>query len=90
MRELKVTVSKVKGRCGARLEKGDHFFIRGKGKLELPAGQEMCIYALQSVLPFLILRQRDQSQMEDAWIPETVEVCCPDPLGVVFQITEVS
>ena len=89
MRELRVTVKKIQERCGARLKVGDHFFIRGKGKLELPDNQQMCIYALQSILPFLILRQREPVEGEDDWIPETIEIGCPDPKGVLFEVTDI-
>ncbi len=88
MRELEVRVVKVVERCGARLKVGDRFFIRGKGKLELPAGQQMCIYALNSILPFVILKQREPIPGE-VWIPESAEVACPDPCGVIFEIREV-
>lgn len=88
MRELRVTVKEVRRHCGARLKVGDTFHIRGKGRLELPDGQQMCIYALSSILPFLILKQRDRGR-EDEWIPESAEICCPDPDGVVFEVREV-
>ena len=88
MRELEVTVTEVREHCGARLKVGDRFFIRGKGRLELPPGQHMCIYALSSILPMVILKQRERSP-EDAWIPESALVACPDPKGVVFELREV-
>lgn len=88
MRELEVRVVRVTSRCGARLKEGDRFYVRGKGRLELPAGQQMCIYALNSILPFVILKQREPSPGE-LWIPESAEVACPDPHGVVFEIREI-
>lgn len=86
MRELRIVVKEVRRSCGARLQVGDTFYIRGKGRLELPDGLQMCIYALQSVLPFLILKQREPTPGEDDWIPESAEICCPDPQGVVFEV----
>ncbi len=89
MKELRIEVKQVKGTCGARLKPGDVFYIRGKGRLELPEGYQMCIYALQSVLPFLILKKRETIPGDDDWIPEIVEICCPDPQGVVFEVREI-
>jgi uncharacterized repeat protein (TIGR04076 family) len=89
MRELVVTVTEIKERCGAKLKRGDAFYIRGKGRLELPPGQQTCIYALQSIMPFLILKQMQPTRNEPTWIPEIVTVCCPDPKGVVFEVKEI-
>ena len=46
MRELKVEVTEVKERCGAKHKVGDYFFIRGEGTIEIPDGKKVCVYAL--------------------------------------------
>ena len=87
MRELKVTVSEIKERCGARHKVGDTFFIRGEGTIEVPQGKKVCLYALNSLFPFLTAKQREDELPNDDWIGETEYLCCPDPKGVVFKIT---
>lgn len=86
MRELKVEVKEIRERCGARHQVGDCFYIRGKGRLEVPAGGSVCLYALSSLMPFLMLKQRDPSPGDD-WVPAMDELACPDEKGVVFRIT---
>jgi carbon-monoxide dehydrogenase iron sulfur subunit len=87
MRELKVEVADVKERCGARHRVGDEFFIRGEGTIEIPPGKKVCIFALNSLFPFLTTKQREDEFPHDDWIAETETLCCPDPKGVVFKIT---
>lgn len=87
MRELKVEVSNIKERCGAKLKTGDVFFIRGEGTLEIPEGKKICLYALNSLMPFLTAKQREDELPNDDWIAETEILCCPDPKGVEFSIT---
>jgi uncharacterized repeat protein (TIGR04076 family) len=87
MRELKVEVVDVKERCGARHKAGDEFFIRGGGTIEIPSGKKVCIFALNSLFPFLTTKQREDELPHDDWIAETKTLCCPDPKGVVFKIT---
>jgi carbon-monoxide dehydrogenase iron sulfur subunit len=87
MRELKVEVVDVKERCGAKHRAGDEFFIRGAGTIEIPAGKKVCIFALNSLFPFLTTKQREDELPHDDWIAETETLCCPDPKGVVFKIT---
>jgi uncharacterized repeat protein (TIGR04076 family) len=87
MRELKVEVAAVKERCGAKHKVGDVFFIRGEGAIEIPAGKRVCIFALNSLFPFLTTKQREDELPGDDWIAETELLTCPDPKGVVFRIT---
>jgi uncharacterized repeat protein (TIGR04076 family) len=86
MKELKVMVKKIKDHCGANLKVGDSFYVKGKGKVQIPDNQEMCIYALGSLIPFLTTKQMEDSLPKDDWVPETSELSCPDPGGVVFEI----
>lgn len=87
MRDLKVEVIDVKQRCGARHRVGDKFYIRGGGTLELEKGKRACLYALNSLFPFLAAKQREDELPHDDWIAETDILCCPDPKGVAFKIT---
>ena len=87
MRELKVEVSEIKERCGAKHKVGDTFYIRGVGTLEIPAGKKVCIYALNSLIPFLTSKEREDELPGDDWIAETEYLMCPDPKGVLFKIT---
>jgi uncharacterized repeat protein (TIGR04076 family) len=87
MRELKVEVVAVKERCGAKHKAGDVFFIRGEGTIEIPPGKRVCIFALNSLFPFLTTKQREDELPDDDWISGTEELACPDPKGVVFRIT---
>ncbi|MGB8951332.1 MAG: TIGR04076 family protein [Candidatus Aminicenantales bacterium] len=87
MRELKVEVVEVKGRCGAKHKAGDHFFIRGEGMMEIPEGKRICIYALNSLFPFLTAKQREDELPHNDWIAGTEILRCPDPNGVSFKVT---
>ena len=86
MKELKVTVKEIKDHCGARLKVGDYFYVTGKGKVKIPENREICIYALGSMIPFLTSKQMEDSLPQGEWVPETSELACPDPGGVVFEI----
>ena len=87
MRDLKVEVVEIKERCGACHHVGDVFYIRGGGTIELPQGNKACLYALNSLFPFLTAKQREDELPHDDWIAETEILCCPDPKGVAFKIT---
>jgi len=87
MKDLRVEVVEIMVRCGARHKVGDHFFIRGEGMLEIPEGKKICLYALNSLFPFLTAKQRQDELPQDDWIAETEYLTCPDPKGVKFKIT---
>jgi len=87
MRELKVEVVEVKERCGARHKVGDTFYIRGEGTIEIPADKRVCMFALNSLFPFLTAKQREDELPDDDWIAETDLLTCPDPKGIIFKIT---
>ena len=54
MKDLKIEVCEIKERCGAKHKVGDTFFLRGAGMVEIPAGKKLCLYALNSLFPFLL------------------------------------
>jgi len=89
MKNLKVEVVKVKERCGAGHKVGDRFFIRGLGMIEIPEGKKVCLFALNSLFPFLTAKQRQDELPGDDWISETEILSCPDPKGVDFRVTSV-
>ncbi|MFC1851968.1 TIGR04076 family protein [candidate division CSSED10-310 bacterium] len=86
MDELKIEVSKV-NKCGAKHKVGDHFFVRGFGTLEFPTGEKFCMYALNSLIPFLSSKQRERTLAPGDWVKDYEELCCPDPNGIVFRIS---
>ena len=56
--DLRVTVERIEGRSVCGLEVGDWFELTDSSRLRIPEGRHFCIYALQSVLPFLAAKQR--------------------------------
>jgi carbon-monoxide dehydrogenase iron sulfur subunit len=90
MRELKVEVVEIKERCGARHKVGDCFYIRGEGTIEIPEGKKVCIYALNSLFPFLTTKQREDEIPGDDWISGTEILNCPDPKGVAFKVIAIA
>jgi len=90
MKDLKVEVVRIKERCGARHKVGDVFFIRGGGTIEIPERKKVCIYALNSLFPFLTAKQREDELPHNDWISGTETLCCPDPDGVVFKVIPLS
>ncbi|MFB0566888.1 MAG: TIGR04076 family protein [Candidatus Aminicenantaceae bacterium] len=90
MRELKVEVIDIKERCGARHKVGDCFYIRGEGTIEIPEGKKVCIYALNSLFPFLTAKQREDEIPDDDWISGTETLLCPDPKGVAFKVAAIT
>ena len=69
---------------------GDTFFIRGGGTIEIHEGKRVCLYALNSLFPFLAAKQREDELSHDDWVSETEILCCPDPKGVAFEVTALS
>ncbi|MCK4548475.1 MAG: TIGR04076 family protein [Candidatus Eisenbacteria sp.] len=89
MKDLKIEVAEIRKRCGAGHRVGDCFYVRGQGRIEIPQGKTMCMFALQSLIPFLIGKQRENELPGDDWIRETTDLCCPDPDGILFRVTAV-
>ena len=75
--DLRVTVERIEGRSVCGLEVGDCFELTESSRLRIPPGKHFCIYALQSVLPFLAAKQRELS--EGDWLAVDSHVACPDP-----------
>ena len=85
-KDIKVTIVKVEGSC-SRSKVGTTFFIRN-AKLEIPAGQNVCIFALGSILQ-PITAAIIRSQEGEGILDLLEEWQCPDPLAkVIFRIEE--
>lgn len=82
MYDLKVVVEEVKGFCDMPMKPGDYFEVKG-GRIIVPEGKYICLWALQSMMPFLPLKER-RSDEENDWVPYTKRICCPDPNGMVI------
>jgi uncharacterized repeat protein (TIGR04076 family) len=88
MYDLRITVESVQGFCDLPMKPGDYFEIRGSA-LVLPQGGHICIWALQSLMPFLPAKQRATNDPND-WIPGTSRLVCPDPKGgVVYRVDRI-
>lgn len=89
MYELKVTVSKVLGTCTADppMKPGDHFAVVD-GAIRIPEGGYVCLWALQNLLPVIVLKEREICEPRDRdWVWRVHHVQCPDPDGrVIWQI----
>jgi len=75
--DLRVTVERIEGRSVCGLEVGDYFELTDSSRLRIPEGRHFCVFALQSVLPFLAAKQRELSTTD--WLARDSHVACPDP-----------
>lgn len=74
--DLAVIVENIEGNCTCNMQVGDCFFVRG-GKISMSAGQDFCLYALQSAIPLLPAKQRRNHPAD--WMETDARVVCPDP-----------
>jgi uncharacterized repeat protein (TIGR04076 family) len=85
LRNLRVVVEEVRGRCTSGMRPGDYFILRS-GRLYIPAQRHFCLYALHAALPLLPAKQRP---LEDGdWLKGDNHVICPDPAGNVIMRIE--
>ena len=75
--DLRVTVERIEGRSVCGLEVGDYFELTESSRVRIPEGKHFCMYALQSVLPFLAAKQRRLPA--DDWLELDSHITCPDP-----------
>jgi len=75
--DLRVTVVAIEGRSVCGMEVGDYFELINSAHLKIPADKHFCIYALNSVLPFLAAKQRVLA--ENDWLERDSLMICPDP-----------
>ena len=82
--DLAVVVEEINGHCTCDMQVGDRFFLRS-GKLSLPEGADFCLYALQSTIPLLPAKQRQNHPAD--WMETDARVSCPDPAcGLVMRV----
>lgn len=89
---MKVRVAKVLGTCTADppMKPGNYFIVRD-GDIRIPEGSYICMWALQSLLPVITLKEREilEEKSQD-WIWRVHRAQCPDPKGkVIFKIERV-
>lgn len=82
MFDLRVVVEEVRGFCDLPMQPGDYFEVRG-GRITIPEGKHICMWALSAMLPMLPAKQRNINEEND-WLPSTQHMCCPDPNGMVI------
>jgi uncharacterized repeat protein (TIGR04076 family) len=75
--DLRVTVERIEGRSVCGLDVGDYFELTESSRLRIPAGRHFCVFALQSVLPFLAAKQR--ALADGDWLAQDAHFACPDP-----------
>lgn len=86
LRDLRVVVERVRGKCTSGMQPGDYFDLRS-GRLTIPPHRHFCLYALHAVLPFLPAKQR---HLEDGdWMKSDHHIICPDPAGNVIMRIQV-
>lgn len=74
--DLTVVVEKIEGDCTCAMKEGDSFCLKG-GKISIPGEKDFCVYALNSVLPILPAKQRQNDKAD--WMETDSRVICPDP-----------
>jgi len=85
-KDLKITIVKVEGPC-SRSKVGTAFYVKN-AKLEIPADQDVCIFAIGSILQ-PITAAIIQAQEGEGILNLLEEWQCPDPLAkVIFKIEE--
>ena len=82
MYDLRVTVDEVKGFCDLPMKPGDYFEVRG-GRITIPTGGHVCLWALAALIPMFPAKQRNSGEPND-WLPRTSRMSCPDPDGMVI------
>lgn len=85
--DLAVVVESIAGNCTCAMRVGDTVYVRG-GKVALPDGQDFCLYALQSAIPLLPAKQRQNHPAD--WMETDGRVTCPDPAcGLIMRIERI-
>ena len=86
--DLAVVVERIDGHCTCSMKVGDTFYLRS-GKISMPDSGDFCLYALQSAIPLLPAKQRQNHPAD--WMETDSRVVCPDPAcGLILRIDRVS
>jgi uncharacterized repeat protein (TIGR04076 family) len=80
IKNLRIAVESVNGKCTSRMKPGDEFALCS-GRLYVPPGGHVCLYALHAAMPLLPAKQR--ALADGDWLKEDHRVLCPDPAGNV-------
>jgi len=84
IKDLRIVVESVNGKCTSRMKPGDEFALCS-GRLYVPPGSHVCLYALHAAMPLLPAKQRVLADGD--WLKSDHRVLCPDPAGnVVLRI----
>jgi uncharacterized repeat protein (TIGR04076 family) len=85
--DLELVVDEINGNCTCSMTIGDKVRFTG-GKFSLPTNSDFCLYALQSALPLIPAKQR-QNHPHD-WMETDNTISCPDPAcGLIMKIERV-
>ena len=74
--DLEIVVEQINGNCTCKMAVNDSFYLKG-GKISLPDKSDFCLYALQSTIPLLPAKQRQNNPAD--WMETDARVVCPDP-----------
>jgi len=86
-KNLKITVTTAEGNC-TWAKVGMSFYIRN-AKLEIPPGQNLCVFALGSILQ-PITGAMMKTEKGEGILDVLQEWRCPEPLSkVIFKIEEI-
>ncbi len=89
MAKISVTVERIDGHCNLPVLVGDHFYVEGS-KLSVPEGSNVCIWALQSMMPVFPILNVKENLPDGHWVKSVEHFTCPDPEGKVIFRLEVS
>lgn len=81
MYRIRVTAERIDGYCNLPILVGDGFTVEG-GRITIPEGKHICMWALQSMMPIFPLLQRVEPREGD-WTAKACQFVCPDPKGLV-------
>jgi len=88
MDRLKVTVERIDGYCNQFVLVGDAFTVEDNGMIRIPEGKRVCLWALQSMIPSLLVFQQRGSKKGDWMEKPHQRLVCPDPKGLVHYRVE--
>jgi uncharacterized repeat protein (TIGR04076 family) len=75
--DLRITVVAIEGRSVCGMQVGDYVELTESSKLRIPPDKHFCIYALNSLIPFLAAKQRMLA--DNDWLESDSLIVCPDP-----------
>ena len=70
-------MERIDGRSTCGLQPGDYFELTESSRLRIPEGKHFCVFALASIIPLLIAKERKLPAGD--WLESETLVACPDP-----------